>query len=42
MIEWYTLVFNTANCELTPLMSLSIYGPFCLVIMVVMSWFVKR
>lgn len=34
MIEWYTTVLNTGHCELTPLMTMSIYGPFGIALMI--------
>lgn len=38
MIDWYVRVLNTGHCELTPLMSLSIYVPVGLALLAISIW----
>lgn len=38
MIECYVRVLNTGHCELTPLMSLSIYVPVGIELLLVSIW----
>ena len=34
MLDWYTMVFHTPSCELTPLMYLSMWGPIVLLVII--------